>query len=72
MAMITDASRNYVLSFLFILGGAIGFATKGSLPSLLGGVTFGLLIGFAANMMQSRGKSLTGYRLATRKNEKSK
>eukprot|EP01115_Flamella_aegyptia_P001842 TRINITY_DN130681_c0_g1_i1.p1 TRINITY_DN130681_c0_g1~~TRINITY_DN130681_c0_g1_i1.p1 ORF type:complete len:110 (-),score=17.88 TRINITY_DN130681_c0_g1_i1:53-382(-) len=60
-----DVTLNYVLAGLFLMGGLIGFVSKGSIPSLLGGLLFGVLLGFAASKMSTPRDKIFGYRLAS-------
>jgi uncharacterized membrane protein (UPF0136 family) len=55
---------NFSLGGLVMVGGAIGYAKKGSIPSLVAGLTFGgLLIG--SGVLINKGESFQGHALAS-------
>lgn len=59
-----SAHLNFTLGGLTILGGAMGYAKKRSVPSLLAGVTFGgLLVG--SGVLISKNESFQGHALAS-------
>ena len=59
-----SAHLNFSLGGLVALGGAVGYFKKGSVPSLVAGLTFGgLLIG--SGVMISQGESYKGHALAS-------
>eukprot|EP00535_Pseudo-nitzschia_heimii_P004199 CAMPEP_0197186896 /NCGR_PEP_ID=MMETSP1423-20130617/14817_1 /TAXON_ID=476441 /ORGANISM="Pseudo-nitzschia heimii, Strain UNC1101" /LENGTH=112 /DNA_ID=CAMNT_0042638329 /DNA_START=20 /DNA_END=358 /DNA_ORIENTATION=+ len=64
MAPPGSAHLNFTLGGLAILGGAMGFAKKRSVPSLAAGATCGsLLIG--SGLLISKNESFQGHALAT-------
>jgi len=54
----------FVTGILSIVGGVIGYARKGSLPSLLGGVLVGVLFIYSAGLLRADPKGLAGLRAA--------
>jgi uncharacterized membrane protein (UPF0136 family) len=64
MAPPGSAHLNFTLGGLAIAGGAMGFAKKRSMPSLVAGITFGgLLVG--SGVLISKNESFKGHALAS-------
>jgi len=52
----------FATGILSIIGGLVGYARKGSLPSLLGGVLVGALYIHSANLLRTDRRGLAGLR----------
>ncbi|KAF9652805.1 hypothetical protein BDM02DRAFT_3108945 [Thelephora ganbajun] len=52
----------FATGVLSIIGGSIGYARKGSLPSLLGGAFVGVLYIYSANLLRKNPRELGGLR----------
>jgi uncharacterized membrane protein (UPF0136 family) len=64
MAPPGSAHLNFTLGGLVVVGGAVGYFKKGSVPSLVAGLTFGgLLIG--SGVLITQGESYKGHVLAS-------